>query len=114
MAAGTWDIVESFFAERLLVKNQSANDAVVQTCRCFPLTSPHYLALALSSSASALKSEWISDSNSEVKKLISLHEAIIGLMIDMAALELSGKRAEVCADLLAYWANNNDQLFRVD
>lgn len=113
MIASEWDIVETFLAEKLLTEELTASDAVVRTCKSYRLVSVHYLALSLASAASALKSEWALGTHNDDTRLIDLHEVIIGLTVDLAVLELSGRRAHTCADLLEHWKAERDPLFLV-
>ena len=113
MGAGEWDALEVFFAEKLYAEGLNASDAVVQTCNAHPRASVQNLVLALTSAASALKLEWKTDTHRDLVKLLDLHDAIIGLTIDLAALELIGKAAGNCGDLLKHWNAESDPLFRV-
>lgn len=113
MAAGEWDTVEAFFAEKLYAEKLPASDALVQTCKAHPFASVQHLVLSLSSAATTLKSEWADGPYCDLLGLLSLHEAIIGLAIDLAGLELTGRPAKTCADLLEFWKHSKDPLFKV-
>ena len=108
MGVGEWDALEAFFVEKLYSEGLNANDAVVETCDAYPFASVHNLALALTSAAAALKLEWKTGTHRDLVKLLDLHDAIIGLMVDLAALELTSKAAKNCGDLLKHWKSEKD------
>ena len=113
VGAQDWDALEAFSVDQFFVDRSAAAEAVVETCRTFPHASVQYIVLALASTASVLKAEWQSGSYGEQTKLLEIHEAIIGLSIDLAALELTGSQATLCKDLLAQWAVSHDEMFLV-
>ena len=114
MVTGEWDALESFVAETLYAEGLIACDAVVKTCDAHHSASVHTLVLALASAASAFKFEWKNGAQEDLVKLLDLHEALFGLAINLAGLELSGKSVANCGDLLDYWHMERDPQFRVN
>ena len=107
----SWDSIESFLAELLLVEKISARKAVPEACRQFRELPVGYLVLSLASAASVFDTGQLTLASKDPKRALELFRAATMVASDVAMYEILGRKLENCGQLLEYWRATEETYF---